>query len=521
MNEAIELELFRHRFSAVAEEMGEVLTLAGFSPNIKERRDHSCAIFDSRGDMVAQAAHIPVHLGAAPLCVKAVLDRCPPGDGETVVVNDPFAGGTHLPDITLVTGVSLPGTREPFLVATRAHHADVGGLVPGSLPPSRRIEDEGWRTPPVPLTDEVIAGLLSASRTPAERRGDLAAQLAANRLGRDRLRALAARHGGAVLVERASGLQEYTARRVGAFVAELPRGHVRVTDHLDDALGAGDPIPLTLALKVDSDGLSFDFRGCADQVEGPMNAVRSIVESAVFYTLLCLLDGDVPANSGVMRGVHVYTRPGSVVDAVYPAAVAAGNVETSQRLVDLCLQAFARLLPDRVPAASCGSMNNVLIGSLPDARNVFVYYETNGGGHGGGPAGPGASAQQVHMTNTLNTPVEAIEHAFPLRVDRYEVARGTGGAGRHPGGDGLRRSWTFLAPCTLTVIGERRRIPPPGLSGGGPGAPGAQWIRWPDGRLESLAGKSSLTVPAGTAFTLQTPGGGGWGAVEDDGPADP
>ncbi|TVR02929.1 MAG: hydantoinase B/oxoprolinase family protein [Deltaproteobacteria bacterium] len=515
MNEAIELELFRHRFAAVAEEMGEVLTLAGFSPNIKERRDHSCAVFDGRGEMVAQAAHIPVHLGAAPLCVKAVLATCPPGDGETVIVNDPFAGGTHLPDITLVTGVSLPGEGgELFHVATRAHHADVGGLTPGSLPPSRRIEDEGWRTGPVALTEEVVASLLAESRTPDERRGDLAAQRAANRLGRQRLQELAARYGGGVVRRQAEALQAYTARRVEAFLEELGAGEARVEDVLDDALGEGPPVRIALVMRVEGGRVDFDFRGSDPQVEGPMNAVRAIVESAVFYTLLCLVGADVPANSGVMRPVTIRTAPGTVVDAVYPAAVAAGNVETSQRLVDVCLAAFGELLPARVPAASCGSMNNVLIGSVAGASRPFVYYETNGGGHGGGPAGPGASGMQVHMTNTLNTPVEALEHAFPLRIERYGLARGTGGRGRYPGGDGLERAWRFLEPAELTVIADRRRRGPPGAMGGGDGTPGEQWLEGEGGARMPVPGKGTRRVEAGAVFAMRTPGGGGWGSEE-------
>ena len=513
--DGIELEVFRNRLVAIAEEMGQVLTLAAFSPNIKERRDHSCALFDARGDMIAQAAHIPVHLGAAPLCVKAVIDALELLDGQIAIVNDPFAGGTHLPDITLVSAVDVGEGR--LYVATRAHHADVGGISPGSLPLSTHIDDEGWRCPPVLLDDSVAQELIDTSRTPWERRGDLAAQRAANDLGARRLRELAGERGSAFVLAGAEATQQHGERIAEAWIRSLPDGTWSADEFLDDANGDGIPVRLRATLQVEADSLRFDFTECADQVAGPMNAVRAIVESATFYVLLCLIGPDAPPNGGVMRRIEIVTRPGSVVDARYPAAVAAGNVETSQRLVDLVFSLFRGPLPGRVPAAACGSMNNVLIGSVPGSDGPFVVYETIGGGYGGGPSSNGASALQVHMTNTLNTPIEAIEHGFPLRIRRYAVRAGSGGAGEHAGGDGIVREYEALVASELTVLAERRRIAPPGLEGGRPGVPGTQRVIRADGERLEIDGKCTLRLEAGDRFTIETPGGGGWGSGEREG----
>jgi N-methylhydantoinase B len=510
--DAVEIELFNHRFAAIAEEMGELLTRTAFSPNIKERRDHSCAIFDENGDTVAQAAHIPVHLGSAPLCVKAVIGRLDLQPGQTAIVNDPFAGGTHLPDITLVTAVLLaPGLS--WYVATRAHHADVGGIAPGSLPPSRTIDDEGWRIAPALLDETVAASLLAASRTPDERRGDLAAQKAANALGARRLAELGARHGADRLRSMAAALTDYSERCVASVLAQIPDGEAAVEDYLDDARGDGHPIRLALWLKKIGGTCILDFSACDPQVEGPMNAVRAIVESAVLYVLVCLAGEEVPANAGALRPATILTRPGTVVDAVEPAAVAAGNVETSQRLVDVVLQAFSRLAPERVPAASYGSMNNVLIGSVAGATPAWVYYETVGGGHGASALGPGASAMQAHMTNTLNTPVEALELAYGMRIEQYAIRDGSGGAGRFRGGDGIVRAWHFCADVEVTVIADRRRFGPPGAEGGGDGAVGRQYLV-EDERVIELGGKFTRRVRVGSTLVVETPGGGGWGSPD-------
>lgn len=510
--DGIELELFHRRLSSVAEEMGEVLRRGAFSPNIKERLDHSCALFDSRGDMVAQAAHIPVHLGAAPLCVKAVLDRMNLIGGQTAIVNDPFAGGTHLPDITIVTAVDLDDGR--MYVASRAHHADVGGISAGSLPLSRTIDEEGWCCEPTLLTDEVVDSLCEASRTPHERRGDLAAQRAANRRGKQRLEELATEFGSDKLQQASQALQSYTEKLVSEYLGSLPQGTWSAEQFLEGTLDSDEPVGLRLQLSIDGAGeLYFDFTGSDDQVPGPTNAVRAIVESAVFYVLLCLCEDRVPANSGVMRHVSIETRKGSVVDAEKPAAVAAGNVETSQRIVDLLMEAFVEVVGERIPALACGSMNNVLIGSRDDAdpAQAFVYYETLAGGYGASRDGDGASATHAHMTNTRNTPIEAFEHAYPARITRYSLRRGSGGVGTHRGGDGLIREYEFLVPSTVTVLAERRVHGPTGRLGGGAGKPGVhRMVRNGENSCE-LAGKTTVGVSAGDRLIVETPGGGGWG----------
>lgn len=513
MNAGLSLELHRHRLSGIAEEMGDALTLAALSPNIKERRDHSCALFDAQGRMVAQAAHIPVHLGAAPRCVAAVLERLQLEDGQTAIVNDPWAGGTHLPDITLVTAVDL-GEGERMYVANRAHHADVGGISPGSLPISRTIDDEGWRTPPVLLTEAVEASLLAASRTPEERRGDLSAQRSANRVGRLRLQALARELGPRTLVDLSNGLLSWSEARVRAWLKALGDVQTVAEDWLDDADGHGPPVRLHVALTVHDGRLALDFSGSDDQVEGPMNAVRAIVDAAVFYLLLTLVGDDVPATSGLLAPATLTTRRGSVLDADPPAAVAAGNVETSQRLVDLLQHAFAPLVPDRMPAASCGSMNNLLIGSASNDPVPWVYYETIGGGHGGGPLGPGASGMHAHMTNTLNTPVEALEHAWPMRVTACGLRSRSGGEGRFPGGEGMVREVEVLVPAVVTVLGERHRRAPLGRDGGGEGAPGEHWHIPLQGDARRLPGKATLELKPGERIRVLTPGGGGWGRSE-------
>ena len=434
----IDLEVFRHLFAAVAEEMGERLMRSAYSPNIKERRDFSCALFDAQGEMLAQAAHIPVHLGSTPLAVRAVIDTF--GDamaGDAVyVLNDPYAGGTHLPDITVVQPLVLDGTAgaasgvPSFYLANRAHHADVGGVSPGSLPVSKHIDDEGLRITPRVLDDAALDWIANASRTPDERRGDLRAQLAALTAGADRLRSMAERYGVEVLAQRGRALIGYTERIVRALIAELPDGAYAFEDVLDDDGFGTKAIPIRCTLTIVGDSARVDFSGSADQVTGPVNAVRAIAVSAVNYCFRCLLPGDLPSNGGVMRPIEVVTRPGSVVDAQYPAPVAGGNVETSQRLVDVVFGALARVLPDRVPAASCGSMNNLTIGGADPRPGMggrpFAYYETLAGGAGASPSAPGDHALHTHMTNTLNTPVEAFEHAYPARIVRYAVRLGSG-----------------------------------------------------------------------------------------------
>jgi len=520
-------------FAACAEEMGATLQRAAHSPNIKERLDYSCAIFDGLGRLIAQAAHIPVHLGSMPTAVRAALELTP-GAGDTIVLNDPFAGGTHLPDITLVSPLFLGGDRPDFVVASRAHHADVGGGAPGSLPLAREIFEEGLRIPPLHLVrggrivDEVRRLILANVRTPAERDADLAAQGAAQRAGMERLLAMRdARRSlgdaGAVrsLARSAEAVMDHGERAARAALARLPRGTFRFEDVLDDdGLGSG-PIPIRLSITLDGRRARFDYTGSAAQVPGPVNAVYPVSLAASTYALRLALGGDLPVNDGLFRVLEVVAPAGTVVNARPPAAVSAGNVETSQRIVDTALGALARALPDRIPAASAGTMNNLLIGGFDPQRGApFAYYETLGGGHGGGPAGPGERAMQCHMTNTRNTPVESLEHEYPLRVEATRIRRGSGGRGRAVGGDGIERSLRMLAPARVTVISERRVRGPWGARGGEAGRPGENRVFAGAERrgARRLPGKFQIDLAANSVLTLASPGGGGYGRARSAGP---
>lgn len=429
--------------------------------------------------------------------------------GEMVLLNDPYAGGTHLPDITLVAPCRVPGEATPrFYVANRAHHADVGGISPGSMPMSRHIDEEGIRIAPSVLDDALIERVCAASRTPDERRGDLRAQVAAARLGTQRLLEVCERYGPDTVSARAAALQDYAERLVRAGLADLPDGSWTFEDLLDgDGFDAVD-IAIRCTLTLEGDRATLDFGASDDAVPGSVNAVRAITVSAVTYALRCVLGDDIPIGAGAMRPIRVVTRPGSIVDATWPSAVAAGNVETSQRITDVVFGALAQVLPERVPAASCGSMNNVTIGG-----DGFAYYETLAGGAGGGPDGPGGSAVHTHMTNTLNTPVEALEHAYPFQVAAYRVRENSGGAGVHPGGDGLVRAYRFAGPAQVTLLTERRRRGAWGL-GGEAGAPGRNVLRR-GGETTQLPGKVTLDVAAGDVLEIHTPGGGGWSPPGD------
>ncbi len=529
----IRLEIFKHLFASVAEEMGVTLGRTGYSPNIKERLDYSCALFTGDGRLLAQAAHIPVHLGAMPASVRAAIDRCAPfAPGDVVILNDPYLGGTHLPDITMVSPVFISNPRSPianlqlpypkphFFVASRAHHADIGGMSPGSMPLSTEIYQEGVIIPPLKIVEagkrnEAVWQLILRNvRTPEERRGDLAAQLAAHATGARRMEEIVARYGLAETQQYAEALMAYTERMVRAALAALPPGRYAFTDYLDDD-GHTSDIPIQVTLTVAGDSLIADFTGTAPAVEGNLNAVRAIVESAVGYAVRCLAGADLPMNAGAFAPLTIIVPSDSLLDARPPHAVAAGNVETSQRVVDALFGALALAVPERIPAASQGTMNNLTFGGRhPGTKKPFAYYETVGGGAGAGPgAEPAASGVHVHMSNTRNTPVEALEYAFPIRIEQYSLRRGSGGAGRHPGGEGLRRDIRFLAPVTLTVLSERRRRAPWGLRGGQPGARGRNVLRRNDSE-EELPGKFTRTVAAGDVLSIQTPGGGGWGKAE-------
>lgn len=526
----IELEILRNLFEAAADEMGHTLARVAFSANIKERRDFSCAVFDPAGELVAQAAHIPVHLGSMPASVAAVRGRLGPlADGDVAIVNDPFAGGSHLPDITLVSPVHDPNGALLGYAANRAHHADVGGASPGSMTLSRHIDEEGLRIEPALLyragvRDEALVGrILAAVRTPAERLGDLDAQLAANAVGARALRRMAAGRGRDVVLAYGRALLDYSAAFMGRAIAAIPDGVYTFADALDDdGVGSG-PVRIAVTLTVAGDRATADFAASADGVPGCVNCPEAVTRSAVYYCFACLLDPGVPLNGGAFRPIDVRVRPGSVLAARYPAAVVAGNTETSQRVVDVLFGALAGALPGRIPAASCGSMNSVALGGpagVPPGRprheastgTAWTYYETIGGGSGGSPFGPGASGVQCHMTNTLNTPAEAIELQYPLRVTRFERGAGTGGRGAYAGGDGIVRELLALADCDGTLLTDRRVGAPYGSAGGGPGTSGDNSVRTPDGRVVTVPGKARVALRAGDTLVVRTPGGGGWGS---------
>ncbi|NOT32818.1 MAG: hydantoinase B/oxoprolinase family protein [Candidatus Eisenbacteria bacterium] len=526
----VELAVLESLLSSCAEEMGVVLMRTAHSPNIKERLDHSCAVFDREGRLVAQAAHIPVHLGSLPRAVEIAREQVAIGPGDVVLLNDPFAGGTHLPDLTTVSGVFIGrSSRADFYLASRAHHADVGGAAPGSMPLAREVYEEGLRIPPLRIVhagrvvEDVMRLVLANVRTPDERRADLAAQLGAQATGERRLRELAARCGAARLARASAALITIGAQRMRAALRVIPRGTWRFEDVLDDdGLGAG-PIPIRVAIARRAGGLRVDFGGTALQTAGPVNAVEAVTRAAVAYAVRCVV-GDVPINHGMFQPLDVIAPLGSVVNPRPPAAVAAGNVETSQRIVDVVLGALARALPGRVPAASSGTMNNLLIGGRdPRTGLPFAYYETLAGGHGAGPGWNGEHAMQAHMTNTRNTPVEALEHAYPLRVVATRIRRRSGGRGRWVGGDGIERSLEMLAPARVTVISERRTRGPYGLAGGEAGSTGSNEVIWPRAaRLERgsvrggkgsepLPGKFVVDFPKGAVLTVASSGGGGHG----------
>ncbi len=514
----VRLEVYKNLFASVAEEMGVTLCRTGFSPNIKERRDFSCAVFDGHGEMASQAAHIAVHLGSMPLSVRSAVESVRMEPGDVVVLNDPFRGGTHLPDLTMVSPVYPPGVPSPaFYVANRAHHADIGGASPGSLPLSTEIFQEGIRIPPVKIVskgrmrEDLRALILANVRTPREREGDLAAQIAANRIGERRILEVCRRYGTDEAVRYMEELKGYAERMTRAAIAAIPDGEYRFEDFLDgDGIRPG-PIRISVAISVRGDSAVIDFSDSAPQVPGSVNAVHAITLSAVFYVFRCLAGGDIPSNAGIMRPLRVVTRPGTVVDALFPAAVAAGNVETSQRIVDVLLGALARAVPGRIPAASSGTMNNLTVGGTdPRTGSAYAYYETIGGGSGATPLHDGASAVHTHMTNTRNTPVEALEHACPLKVTRYAVRRGSGGSGHFRGGDGIRRDIEFLAPATVTMISDRRETAPYGLEGGTSGSCGDNVLVRRTEVLR-LPGKFTVAVEAGDRLLVSTPGGGGYG----------
>lgn len=514
--DAVERALFAEWLAAVAEEMGTVLQKSSSSPNIKERRDFSCAIFDDKARLLAQAAHIPVHLGAMPGAIEAVARKLRLRNGDVAILNDPYEGGTHLPDLTLVAARMRAG-RPLFYVASRAHHADVGGAQPGSMGLATEITAEGVRIPPMLLVsrgeivDSTLDLLLSNVRTPEERRGDLMAQQASLEVGLRRLDALLERHGAARLEQAGAALRQGTERALRSAIRAIPNGAYRAQDFLDgDGCGQRD-IRIAVTITVNGDRAHLDFSGTSPQVPGPFNCPPAVTRSASTYCFRCLLDPSVPENHGLFPPITIHAPEGTLVNARFPASVAAGNVETSQRVTDTVLRALASALPGLIPAASSGTMNNLTMGGTdPRTGANFAYYETLGGGAGAGPRREGASGIQVHMTNTLNTPIEALEHAYPLHVVTYAIRRGSGGAGRRRGGDGLVRHVRALAPCRAAILSERRVYGPYGLRGGEAGEVGRNYLVRGDEQHE-LPGKVLVDLFAGDELRIESPGGGGWG----------
>jgi N-methylhydantoinase B len=578
--DAVELEIFKNLYHSIAEEMGAALRRTAFSPNIKERRDYSCAVFDSAGDVIAMGDHMPVHLGSMPMSVRAAIDACAMQAGDVVMLNDPFHGGTHLPDITLVAPVYVEeggrntrdkmktdkrhGKREDsrrnpdFYVASRAHHADVGGAYPGSMGLCREIYQEGVRIPPVKLIRagamdcDVLAMLLNNVRTPEEREGDLGAQIAACNTGAERLREVCSRYGVKHTKRAAGELLDYSEELMRAFLERVPAGEYRAEDFLDNDGISEKPVRIAVAVKfaaskdarlafhsglrparagrggsarsfarqgqrrlAQDDTPSFvtvDFTGSDPQVAGSVNAVAAITYSACFYVFRCLLADDVPATAGLMGPIRVIAPEGTIVNALPPAAVAGGNVETSQRIVDVLLRAVAKAIPERIPAAASGTMNNLTIGGIdPRTGAPFAYYETVAGGMGARPGKPGVSGVHTHMTNSLNTPAEALEYAYPLRVRRYSLRPQSGGKGKFRGGDGIVREIEVLTECEVTLLAERRSHAPWGLAGASDGAPGKAFITHTNGSIESMPAKFNVRLRPGERITIETPGGGGWG----------
>jgi N-methylhydantoinase B len=561
MPDPVELEIFRELFHSIAEEMGASLRRSAFSPNIRERRDYSCAVFDRDAQVIAMGDHMPVHLGSMPMSVRAAIERLQLGPGDVAIVNDPFAGGTHLPDITLVAPVyvsksgswprdkarSTSTVRPPaeaggfhrkaeskadFYVASRAHHADVGGAAAGSMGLSREIYQEGLRIPPVFLVHggemqrDVLQMVLANVRTPEEREGDLGAQIAACNTGARRLLEICERYGLARVHRATSELQDYAEQMTRALLRSIPPGEYSAEDFLDSDGITDRPVRVAVRIRVAKASraktqplVTIEFAGSDPQVEGSVNAVEAITYSACFYVFRCLLAEDVPAAAGIMRPIRVIAPEGTVVNAHPPAAVAGGNVEMSQRIVDTLFRALSQAMPDRIPAASAGTMNNLTIGGLfppghARAGEPFAYYETIAGGMGARPRQDGISGVHTHMTNSLNTPAEALEYAYPFRVTRYSLRPNSGGRGEHRGGDGIVRELELLCDADVTLLADRRMRGPYGLHGGQEGAPGRNVVVREDGSELAIPAKGSVRLKRGDRVRIESPGGGGWGRAE-------
>jgi N-methylhydantoinase B len=524
------LEIYRALYTSVAEEMGIALRRTAFSPNIKERRDYSCAVFDRQGRVVAQGDHMPVHLGSMPMAVREALRQVKLGPGDVVALNDPFAGGTHLPDVTLVMGVFIAGphgstsSRRPvnkpvpcFYLANRAHHADIGGATPGSMGLATDVYGEGVRIPPIrvmrngELVEDVMRLILANVRGRVEREADFQAQIGSLKTGATRLKEIVARRSLHETAEYAQHLIDYSARLMRAAIQKIPDGDYYAEDVLDDDGISDEPLPIRARVRIKGTKAQIDFSGSAPQVTGSINAVEAITVSAVSYTFRCLLGPDVPASAGLMEPIEVTVPSATILNAVHPASVAGGNVETSQRIVDVLFRALAQAIPARIPAASQGTMNNLTMGGIDSRTNSeFSYYETVAGGMGARPDQDGLSGVHTHMTNSLNTPIEALEYAYPLRVVEYAIRKNSGGAGKYRGGDGVIREIEALVPTRMSLLSDRRKHAPYGLAGGVEGKTGRNFIIRGE-EMESIASKGSWELEAGDRIRIETPGGGGFG----------
>jgi len=512
----IELELFKNIFVSISEEMGAVLGRTSLSPNIKERKDFSCALFNQKGETFAQGSHIPVHLGAMPLSVQACLKTIHYEEGDLVILNDPYRGGTHLPDITCISPVFVD-KKLVFFVANRAHHSDVGGMTPGSMPLATEIYQEGLIIPPLKLIqkgklkNELLNLILANVRTPEERKGDLLAQIAANNKGKQRLEETIKKYGLKKILRYTYLIQVYTEKILRETIKDIPDGAYTFTDYMDDDGVKDEPIKISVKLLIKNDEVLIDFSSSSPQVEGNVNANIAVTYSAVLYVFRSLIEEDIPFNTGLMRPLKIKAPRGSILNAQPPAATAGGNVETSQRIVDVLLGALSQAIPEKIPAASSGTMNNVAFGGYdPSRKRSFAYYETIGGGMGGSSDSPGLSGVHTHMTNSLNTPLEALENYLPIKIKRYCLRRGSGGEGQNKGGEGIIREYEFFVPTQVTIISERRKFAPFGAQGGKNGKKGKNILLF-KGKKIGLNSKVNIKVMPGDVLRVETPGGGGYG----------
>ncbi len=515
MFDPIEIEIFRNIFQSICDEMGSVLKRSSFSPNIKERQDYSCALFTSDGESFAFGSHIPVHLGAMPLSVKEALKEVSLEEGDMVILNDPYKGGTHLPDLTLISPFYFE-KKLLFIVANRAHHSDVGGIKPGSMPLANEIYQEGLIIPPVKIVrkgaicKDVLKIILSNVRTPEEREGDIVAQIASNKRGIERLREVVEKYGVEKCLMNAKNIMDYTEKLFRAFIGQIPSGTYTFEDFMDDDGFGCEKIPIRVEIKVEKGNIKIDFSGSSPQVRGGINANFAVTYSAVLYVMKSIIGEDIPVNSGIMRPIKLILPEKSIINADKPYAVAGGNVETSQRIVDVLLGAFSKALPEKIPSASQGTMNNISFGGVDLKGENFAYYETIGGGTGAGPGWDGISGVHSHMTNSLNTPIEALENYLPIRINKYLLRKGSGGKGKFRGGDGIIREYKFLVETEVSILSERRRIPPYGIKGGRHGKAGKNYLIKGRKRI-LLPSKVNFVASAGDILRIETPGGGGFG----------